>query len=372
MPAADRTTLSIHSSTRPSPLRALGITAGVLAGAGAGAAALWTARNAFHTRIARMACERAGFVSRTTMVNGHGLRFAEGPAAGPPLLLIHAQSTDLWSWAPVMPALARDFHVFAIDVPGHGASNWDPELYNGPVLGELFADFIAGVIGEQTIVAGHSSGGLIAAWIAAARPDEAVAAVLEDPPLFSSVPPRSEATWNHVELAQACRDFLTSDASDFTEFLLERSQLFDLFGPAGERIRADALRRRRARRDKPPTLPYMPPAMNEAYRALDSYDPMFGLAFFDGAFHDLFDHADTLSAISRPTLLLHCDWQTRDGILLGAMDDADAARAELLIPDVRAERVAAGHGFHVERPREFVRRVRAFVHEVVGEVDLLE
>lgn len=75
---------------------------------------------------------------------------------------------------------------------------------------------------------------------------------------------------------------------------------------------------------------------------------------------------------SRPTLLLHCDWQTRDGILLGAMDDVDAARAELLIPDMRAERVAPGHGFHVDRPRAFARRVRAFVHDVVGEVDLLE
>ncbi len=372
MPAADRTTPSIHSSSRPSPLRAAGITASVLAGTAAGAAALWSVRNALYPRLGRMACERAGFVTRTTMVNGHGLRFVEGPAAGPPLLLLHAQSTDLWSWAPVMPALARDFHVFALDVPGHGASDWDPELYNGPVLGELFADFIAGVIGEQTIVAGHSSGGLIAAWMAAARPDEVVAVVLEDPPLFSSVQPRAETTWNHVELAQPCRDFLASDAPDLTEFLLERSRLFDLFGPVGERIRRDALRRRRARPDQSLILPYAPPAMNEAYRALDSYDPMFGLAFFDGAFHDLFDHADTLSAISRPTLLLHCDWQTRDDILLGAMDDADAARAEMLIPDVRAERISAGHGFHTEQPREFARRVRAFVRDVVGEVDLLE
>lgn len=372
MPAADRTTPSIHHTSRSSPLRALGISAGVLLGAAAGTAALWTARNSLHARLGRMACERAGFVTRTTMVNGHGLRFAEGPAAGPPLLLIHAQSTDLWSWAPVMPALARDFHVFAVDVPGHGASDWDPELYSGPVLGELFADFIAGVIGEQTIVAGHSSGGLIAAWMAAARPDEVVASVLEDPPLFSSVHPRAEATWIHLELARTCRDFLETDAPDFTAFLLERSRLFDLFGPVGERIRADALRRRRGHPDTALTLPYVPPAMNEIYRALDAYDPMFGLAFFDGAFHDLFDHAAALSAISGPVLLLHCDWQTQDGILLGAMDDADAARAQMLIPDVRFQRVASGHGFHVEHPRRFVRRVRSFAGEVIDEVDVLE
>lgn len=388
MPAADRMSTSITPSpvlasaqrfadTHPPTsahrtLRRVGLAAGILATAAVGGAALWTARNTFHNRLARMATDRAGFVTRTTMVNGHTLRFAEGPASGPPLLLIHAQSTDLWSWAPVLPALARDFHVFAVDVPGHGGSEWDPELYNGPVLGELLADFIAGVIGEQTVVAGHSSGGLIAAWMGAARPDEVLAVVLEDPPFFSSVMPRAEVTWNHVELAQTCHDFITADAPDFVEFLLEHSRLFDFFGPSGEKIRADALRRRRRHPHRPVALPYVPPAMNEIYRALDHYDPMFGCAFFDGSFHDLFDHAETLSALARPALLIHCTWQARDGILLGAMDDADAARAAMLIPDVRAERSTSGHGFHTERPRDFVKRVRAFARDVIDEVDILE
>lgn len=347
--------------------------AGVLAAAAATTAGIWTTRNLLHQPVARMRSERAGFVSRTTMVNGHWLRFLEGPAAGPPLLLLHGQSTDLWSWAPVLPALSRDFHVFAIDVPGHGGSAWDPELYNGPVLGELFADFIAGVIGEQTIVVGHSSGGLIAAWMGAARPDEVLAVVLEDPPLFSSVLPRAETTWNHVELAQACHDFLTEgDAQDFTAFLLERSLLFDMFGPVGERMRSDALRRHQAHPGRPLVLPYVPPAMNEIYRALEHYDPAFGLAFFDGSFHDLFDHAETLSALARPVLLIHCNWNTHEGVLLGAMDDADAARAAQLLPDVRTYRARSGHGFHLERPGTFVRQVRAFAQDIVDEVDVLE
>lgn len=347
--------------------------AGVLAAAAATTAGIWTTRNLLHQPVARMRSERAGFVSRTTMVNGHWLRFLEGPAAGPPLLLLHGQSTDLWSWAPVLPALSRDFHVFAIDVPGHGGSAWDPELYNGPVLGELFADFIAGVIGEQTIVVGHSSCGLIAAWMGAARPDEVLAVVLEDPPLFSSVVPRAETTWNHVELAQACHDFLTEgDAQDFTAFLLERSLLFDMFGPVGERMRSDALRRHQAHPGRPLVLPYVPPAMNEIYRALEHYDPAFGLAFFDGSFHDLFDHAETLSALARPVLLIHCNWNTHEGVLLGAMDDADAARAAQLLPDVRTYRARSGHGFHLERPGTFVRQVRAFAQDIVDEVDVLE
>ena len=273
----------------------------------------------------------------------------------------------------MLPALSRDFHVFAIDVPGHGGSAWDPELYNGPVLGELFADFIAGVIGEQTIVVGHSSGGLIAAWMGAARPDEVLAVVLEDPPLFSSVLPRAETTWNHVELAQACHDFLTEgDAQDVTAFLLERSLLFGMLGPVGERMRSDALRRHQAHPGRPLVLPYVPPAMNEIYRALEHYDPAFGLAFFDGSFHDLFDHAETLSALARPVLLIHCNWNTHEGVLLGAMDDADAARAAQLLPDVRTYRARSGHGFHLERPGTFVRQVRAFAQDIVDEVDVLE
>jgi pimeloyl-ACP methyl ester carboxylesterase len=57
------------------------------------------------------------------------------------------------------------------------------------------------VIGETAVVSGHSSGGLLAVWLAANAPDTVRGVILEDPPLFTTTLPRAEKTWNYVDLA---------------------------------------------------------------------------------------------------------------------------------------------------------------------------
>ena len=106
---------------------------------------------------------------------------------------------------------------------------------------------------------------------------------------------------------------------------------------------------------------YLPPSFNEVFRAMDSYDPRFGDAFFTGRFHRDFDHAKTLAAVGVPTLLIHANWSyDDDGLLLAAMDADDADRARALLDDVTFARVDSGHGFHFEQPDAFVRLVLQF------------
>lgn len=62
----------------------------------------------------------AGYAARTAQVNGVTLSYMEGPDDGPPLVLLHAQLLDWFSYGRVMPALAQSFHVFVVDYPGHG------------------------------------------------------------------------------------------------------------------------------------------------------------------------------------------------------------------------------------------------------------
>ena len=62
----------------------------------------------------------AGYVERSIRVNAVDLSYVEGPDNGPPLLLLHAQHMDWYSYNLVLPALAASFHVFAADYPGHG------------------------------------------------------------------------------------------------------------------------------------------------------------------------------------------------------------------------------------------------------------
>ena len=110
---------------------------------------------------------RAGFVEKQLMINGSSLNYAEGPNNGPVLLLIHGQAVDWKNYAKVLPKLSQQYHVFAIDCYGHGNSAHVPEKYSTVAMGTDIATFIEKVIGEPVLVSGHSSGGLLAAWLAA-------------------------------------------------------------------------------------------------------------------------------------------------------------------------------------------------------------
>ncbi|GAA4284400.1 alpha/beta hydrolase [Brevibacterium daeguense] len=355
-------------------LRLSALTCGAVLVAGLAGAGGYVLRNTTYARRDHASAAAAGFAERATMINGYPIRYAEGPDNGPALLLIPGQTSDLLNYARVMPALSADFHVYAVDVPGHGGSAWDPELYSGPVLGELFADFVAGVIEEQAIVSGHSSGGLIGAWMGASRPEVVSALVLEDPPFFSSVMPRAADTSNYRDLATIAHRFLDQDGTDdFVAYYLQHSEFFELFGRSADRLRQAGIDQRFDGSDSPVSWPYMPPLMNEFFRGMESYDPHFGQAFYDNSFHDHFNHELTLAAISVPTLLIHCNWQYDDaGLLLAAMTDEDAARALDLIPDCRFARIRSGHSFHFEKPGRFARLVRSFAAETIHEVDVLD
>ena len=53
------------------------------------------------------------------------INYAEGPMTTvPPLLLIHGISGRWQDWSRVFDGFAADWHVFAIDLRGHGKSSW--------------------------------------------------------------------------------------------------------------------------------------------------------------------------------------------------------------------------------------------------------
>jgi len=66
------------------------------------------------------------YTEKTVKINGETINFAEGPDQGLPLLLIHAQMVHWKSYFPVLLDLAKDFHVYAVDCPGHGKSSKNP------------------------------------------------------------------------------------------------------------------------------------------------------------------------------------------------------------------------------------------------------
>ncbi len=300
------------------------------------------------------AVRRAGFVEKQITINGSRINYAEGPNNGPALLLIHGQTMDWKNYARVLPALAAHYHVFAIDCYGHGGSDRAPEKYSAVALGGDLALFIRDVVGGPVVVSGHSSGGLLAAWLAAYAPELIRGVVLEDPPLFTTQLPRAAKTWNHVDLATTAHAFLQSGETDFIAYNATRSRFFTFFGELRPTLTRDILAARAGHPNEPVMLFYMPPVMNELFRGLNHYDPLFGEAFYTDSWDDGFDLEEALGRISAPAVLIHTNWSyDADGILMAAMDDADAARARSLLRDVEFYRVDSGHGFHFEKPRDF-------------------
>ena len=112
------------------------------------------------------------------------INYAEGPDNGPTLLLIHGISGRWQDWNRVFDGFAREWHVFAIDLRGHGKSSWVPDGYHWRSYALDQVEFIERVIETTTFVVGHSLGGATALGLNAERPDLVTAAVYEDPPLF--------------------------------------------------------------------------------------------------------------------------------------------------------------------------------------------
>src|SRR5690606_16009969 len=267
--------------------------------------------------------------------------YAEGPDNGPPLLLIHGQMTSWKSDHRVLPALSRGSHASAVDVAAHGGPAPAPATYTADArapdtLARIAGGSgqLAGVAGEPAIVSGHSSGGLIAASLAAKSPQWVRGVVLEDPPFFSSVLPRAKSTWNYIDLSTIAHNFLESGETDFPMYYLQHTPFWDFFLGAKEWIQTQAIRYRQEHPDRPFKLFFMPPVFNHSFASLNEYDPRFGDAFYTGSFHDGFDHAETLRSIRVPAVLIHCNWSyDENGILLAAMDGDEAERAQSLLSD---------------------------------------
>ncbi|MEU6914604.1 alpha/beta fold hydrolase [Streptomyces olindensis] len=90
---------------------------------------------------------------------------------GAPLLLLHGIGHHRQVWDPVMPALAAERDVIAVDLPGCGES---PALPGGmahdlPTMNAVLAALCEALDLERPHVAGNSLGGLLALDLARAR-----------------------------------------------------------------------------------------------------------------------------------------------------------------------------------------------------------
>jgi pimeloyl-ACP methyl ester carboxylesterase len=286
------------------------------------------------------------YEERTADLGEVAMNYAEaGSHANPPLLLIPGQTESWWGYEAAMAILAKDFHVFAVDLRGQGRSTWTPGRYTLDNMGNDLVRFIATVIGRPVVTSGCSSGGLLSAWLSAfALPGQLRGAVYEDPPLFSSTP--------NPLVGQSIRQAVGPLFRMFSIYLGDQWRVGDWEG-----LRT-ALPNEASPFLRLINLPPEPP------QNLKEYDPEWGRAFWEGTVAAACPHETMLSQVKVPVLLTHHMRQVfpDTGNLFGAMSDLQAAKAcelvraggasieYLSLPD-------AAHAMHAADPPRFAKAV---------------
>lgn len=113
--------------------------------------------------------------STTTEVVGPGgtsvSLYAEETGSGAPIVLLHGLGASTFTWRKIVPALARDHRVIALDMLGFGRSDKPLDAdYSADAEAQLVAAFMEKLSLEGVTLIGHSFGGTVALRVAS-RPD---------------------------------------------------------------------------------------------------------------------------------------------------------------------------------------------------------
>lgn len=113
---------------------------------------------------------------RQLPINGHSTRWIEA-GDGPPLILLHGLSGHAETWIRNLAPLSAGFHVYAIDMLGHGLSAKPAIDYSVKVLARHIVEFMDTLGLERASFIGQSLGGWVAAWIAIDHPERVISFV---------------------------------------------------------------------------------------------------------------------------------------------------------------------------------------------------
>ena len=111
--------------------------------------------------------------STTDAVRVDGLKIAYRElGAGPPVLLVHGWPTSSYLWRDVMPPIARQNRVVAIDLPGFGASDKPPDAaYDFEFFGRALDGFLSALDIDEVALAVHDLGGPVGVHWALRHPE---------------------------------------------------------------------------------------------------------------------------------------------------------------------------------------------------------
>ena len=296
------------------------------------------------------------------------INYVVGPDNGPPLVLLPGQGADWTTYKKVLPPLSEKYRVYAVDIRGHGKSDWATGDYSFTSIGRDMTAFLGNVVQEPAIISGNSSGGLIALWLAANRPPLVKAIILEDPPLFSAEWPRiKEDSYVYrvlqvtVEMSKEVNESRSISGLARTFMQVKRplpNGKIKSIPRSGAYFISFLIRASQKIRGKP----WLPGRLGVLTDILVNFDADFSQAWLDGRIYEGLDHAEALKRAECPMILLHANWVRHpDYGLVGAMDDEDAALAREFAPEMQFKRIDSEHVIHSHNPELFVSIIDEFL-----------
>lgn len=110
--------------------------------------------------------------SKFLFIDGLKIHYVQ-EGSGPDVILIHGIGSSLQFWRDVFHRLSERNRVTAIDLPGHGLSDKNPDLdYGLDEQTERVLAIIDGLDIQKPTLVGHSMGGGLAAWASKCSPQK--------------------------------------------------------------------------------------------------------------------------------------------------------------------------------------------------------
>ncbi|HEY4177193.1 MAG TPA: alpha/beta fold hydrolase [Kofleriaceae bacterium] len=174
-------------------------------------------------------------------VDGVRVRYLD-IGTGPAVVLLHGFGTSYESWGPVIPALAKDHRVLALDLKGFGWTERPEGDYSLPTQAKLVLDLMTARGIATAAVVGQSWGGAVTLTVVAAAPERFTRVAIYGGLVFedqissfmhwAGMPGVGEAmfwlTWDpavleeHVSMAFYDKSLVTSAALDRLEANMQR------------------------------------------------------------------------------------------------------------------------------------------------------
>jgi pimeloyl-ACP methyl ester carboxylesterase len=284
------------------------------------------------------------FQEKTFRAPGVSIHYAEGPQNGPPLILLHGLARDWKAFSVLLPELSSRFHVFVLDLRGHGESGHVRHSYRVDEFADDIAHFLTTLLPGGAAIFGHSLGAMAGMCVAAGN-CKVTALIVGDSMIRSDNFARSM----YAPLFRQLRRLMLRGGSQ-EELARGIGKMAIVVPGLEEEVKIEDL----PGNDESSLL--------EWARCASQTDPDALAMALDGSSYGGWDPERVLSRISCPTLLLQGNPEF--GALLS---DSDAELAlKLLRSGERVKFQLLGHALFMQQPQPVLKAVTSFLEKHVS------